>query len=136
MVNPGGRRIRKAVALSLLTLALVLAQSVPSEAGGRYHHHGHRFHGHGGHRFHGHGHGRFFLSVGPAFYWGYPYWYPPPTYYVPPPVVQESPTYAQTTPAPAPAPQAYWYYCASVEAYYPTAPSCPEPWVKVPPRTE
>lgn len=30
--------------------------------------------------------------------------------------------------------QAYWYYCASARAYYPTAPSCPEPWVKVPPR--
>jgi hypothetical protein len=132
MANPGGRGIRKASVLALLTLGLVLAQSVPTEAGGRHRHHHH------GHRFHGHGHGRFFFSVGPAFYWGYPYWYPPPTYvYTPPPVVvQESPTYAQTTPAPAPAPQAFWYYCPSAEAYYPTAPSCPEAWVKVPPRAE
>jgi len=30
--------------------------------------------------------------------------------------------------------QAFWYYCSSARAYYPTAPSCPEPWVKVPPR--
>jgi hypothetical protein len=131
MANAGERRTRKAIGLSLLTLGLLFVQSVPSEAGGRHRHHN-------GHRFHGHGHGRFFISVGPAFYWGYPYWYPPPSYYVytPPPVVQESPTYAQTTPAPAQAPQAYWYYCPSAEAYYPTAPSCPEPWVKVPPRAE
>jgi len=32
--------------------------------------------------------------------------------------------------------QAYWYYCPSARAYYPTAPSCPEPWVKVPPRAQ
>jgi hypothetical protein len=34
-------------------------------------------------------------------------------------------------PAPTPAP-AYWYYCQSANAYYPYAPSCPEPWVVVP----
>jgi hypothetical protein len=34
------------------------------------------------------------------------------------------------------APEAYWYYCSSAGAYYPTAPSCPEPWIKVPPRTQ
>jgi hypothetical protein len=134
MADRGQQKIRKVAVLSLLALGLLLAQSLPSEAGGRHHHHrGH----HHGHRFHGHG--RFFISVGPAFYWGYPYWYPPPSYYVYTPlpaVVQESPTYAQSTPTPAPAPQAYWYYCASVEAYYPTAPNCPEPWVKVPPRAE
>ena len=32
--------------------------------------------------------------------------------------------------------QAYWYYCSSARAYYPTAPSCPEPWIKVPPRAQ
>jgi hypothetical protein len=26
----------------------------------------------------------------------------------------------------------YWYYCPSAGAYYPTVPSCPEPWVPVP----
>ena len=32
--------------------------------------------------------------------------------------------------------QSYWYYCSSARAYYPTAPTCPEPWIKVPPRTQ
>jgi Protein of unknown function (DUF3300) len=32
--------------------------------------------------------------------------------------------------------QGYWYYCPSARAYYPTAPTCPEPWVKVPPRAQ
>jgi len=125
MGDPRRRKIRKAAAFSLLALGLLLVEAVPGEA------HGRRFHG---------GSGRVFISVGPAFYWGYPYyWYPPPPYYVytpPPVVVQEPPVYAQTTPPPAAAPQAYWYYCASADAYYPTAPSCPEPWVKVPPRSE
>ena len=33
-------------------------------------------------------------------------------------------------------PQSYWYYCPSAKAYYPTAPTCPEPWIKVPPRAQ
>ena len=32
-------------------------------------------------------------------------------------------------------PESYWYYCLSARAYYPTAPACPEPWIKVPPRS-
>ena len=36
-------------------------------------------------------------------------------------------------PAPAASATAYWYYCASVQAFYPNVPACPEPWVKVPP---
>jgi hypothetical protein len=32
--------------------------------------------------------------------------------------------------------QPYWYYCSSARAYYPTAPTCPEPWIKVPPRAQ
>jgi len=28
-------------------------------------------------------------------------------------------------------PESYWYYCPSARAYYPTAPACPEPWIKV-----
>ena len=47
---------------------------------------------------------------------------------------------AQAAPEQAPAapaePKSYWYYCASAGAYYPTAPTCPEAWIKVPPRTE
>jgi len=30
------------------------------------------------------------------------------------------------------APPVYWYYCRSYGAYYPSVPSCPEPWVPVP----
>jgi hypothetical protein len=33
-------------------------------------------------------------------------------------------------------PESYWYYCPSARAYYPTAPTCPEPWIKVPPRSQ
>jgi Protein of unknown function (DUF3300) len=33
-------------------------------------------------------------------------------------------------------PASYWYYCPSARAYYPTAPTCPEPWIKVPPRSQ
>jgi len=97
-------------------------------------------------------HARVVVGVGPAIWWGpYPYWYyPPPPYYVyspPPVVVQEPPVYVQQPalagpPAPpAPAAQsqtveAYWYYCPSSKGYYPSVPTCPEPWVKVPPRQD
>jgi len=87
----------------------------------------------------GHWRGGVFVGVGP--YWGpYPYyWYPPPPVYYPPPpvVVEQPPVYVerQPTPPPAPpAPTAYWYYCSSAKQYYPTVPSCPEEWVKVPER--
>jgi hypothetical protein len=33
-------------------------------------------------------------------------------------------------------PQSYWYYCPSARAYYPTAPTCPEEWIKVAPRAQ
>ena len=82
--------------------------------------------------------------MGPRFWWGapYPYWgyYGAPYYAYAPPLVAEEQTYAQAAPEPEPAalqqPKAYWYYCASAGAYYPTAPTCPEVWIKVPPRSE
>jgi len=116
--------VRRVAAVFLFAVVLLLVTTVPSDAWGR-----------GGHGF-GRGHG--VVVVGPSFWWGpaYPYWwdYPSPYYvYAPPPVdVQEPPVYVQP---PAP-PQAYWYYCPSVRAYYPTAPTCSEAWVKVPPRPE
>jgi hypothetical protein len=108
-----GDAMKRSILLSLvLVVPLLLLAAMPSEAW----------------------HGRVFVGVGP--WWGpYPYWwYPPPYYYAPPPViVQEPPVYVQQpTPPPAPAPPAEWYYCASAKGYYPTVPSCPEPWVKVP----
>jgi hypothetical protein len=105
-------------------------------------------HWHGGH-WHGGG-TRVFVGVGVGPVWGYPYWgypyyyYPPPYYSYGPPqvVVQQPPTYVQQetvqgAPAqPTPPPQAFWYFCASSKAYYPSVQSCAEPWVKVPPRQE
>jgi len=32
--------------------------------------------------------------------------------------------------------EAYWYYCPSSKGYYPSVQTCPEPWVKVPPRQD
>jgi hypothetical protein len=105
---------------------------------------GHFRGGHGGHGWHGHHHHRWhgprvFVGVGP--WWPSPWWYYPSyPYYVysaPPVVVQQpAPVYVeQSAPAPPPV-QQYWYYCTSAQAYYPSAPSCPEEWVKVPARSE
>ena len=81
-----------------------------------------------------HGHGRVFIGVGPGFWWGPPYpyyWYPPPYY---PPVVVQPQVYVQQAPAPPSAPPGDWYYCQGAGDYYPQVQSCPEPWVRVPPR--
>jgi hypothetical protein len=85
---------------------------------------------------------RVVLGIGPAFWWPHPTWYYPPPYYVYPPpavVVQQPPVYVQQPappPPPPPPPTAYWYYCGSAKAYYPNVQTCPEPWIKVPPRPE
>ena len=82
------------------------------------------------------GRGAVFIGAGPAFWWGppYPYYSYPPYYYPPAQViVEEPPIYVQQAPTP-PAPPVYWYYCPSGQGYYPQVQTCPEPWVKVPPR--
>lgn len=56
-----------------------------------------------------------FVGVTPWFWWE-PYW-PPEVLVVPPPAYVPQPR--------------YWYYCPSAGAYWPTVPSCPEPWVPV-----
>ena len=89
---------------------------------------------HAGHQ----GGGRVFIGVGvePGFWWGPPYpyyWYPPPYYYLPPVVVQPPQVYVQQ--APPPAPPSDWYYCKSAGEYYPQTQNCPEPWIRVPPRS-
>ena len=85
------------------------------------------------------GGGAVFVGVGPAFWWGpaYPYWYPPPPYWYPPypptqVIVEQPTTYVQQQTEP-PA-SVSWYYCPSAQGYYPQVQSCPEAWVKVPPR--
>jgi hypothetical protein len=138
--------MRRAAWIGVLVVALLSITASPSHAwSGGGHSHG----GGGWHGGHGHVHGGGFVGVGPWWGWPYPYWggyygapyyayYPPP--YPAPIVGQEPQTYAQAAPEPAPAapqpPKAYWYYCASAGAYYPTAPTCPEVWIKVPPRSE
>src|SRR5262245_54183740 len=123
--------MNKAVGVSLLAIALLIVPAEPSSAWGG--HGGHGFHGHG---FHGHFHGRGVIVVGPGCCWG-PWWgwgwggyYPPPYYYQPQVIVQPAPVYTDSG---AP-PQSYWYYCPSAKGYYPTVPTCPEVWIKVPPR--
>ena len=116
--------MRKTALVSLLAVALLLAAALPGYAWGGWH-----------------GHGRVFVGVGPA-WWGppYPYWgYYSPRYYVYPPpavVVQEPPVYIAQPPAAPPPPQSYWYYCPSAQGYYPSVATCPEAWIKVPPRSE
>ena len=123
----------------LLTVALLLAFTQPSQAwsGGHRHFHGTRvFVGFGG-----------FYPYYPYPY--YPYWYYPPPYYsyAPPPVVvQEPPVYVQQPqqqvtvqpqqPGPAAPEGADWYYCQSAKGYFPSVQTCAEPWVKVPPRQD
>jgi hypothetical protein len=144
--------MRRAAWIGVLVVALLSLASTPTHAwrgsGGGGHSRGGW---HGGHS-HGHVHGRVVVGVSPWWGWGWgwpypyygyygpPYAYYPPPYYPAPAVAQEPQTYAQAAPEPAPAapeqPKAYWYYCASAGAYYPTAPSCPEVWIKVPPRSE
>ena len=102
--------------VSLLAIALLFTAATPSFAWHR-------------------GHGRVFIDIGP-FWWGP---YPPPPYYVysPPPVIIERPIYIQQQQSSStPPPQGYWYYCPSARAYYPSVPTCPEAWIKVPPRPE
>ena len=135
--------MRRVVAVSFLAVALLLIPAGSSDAGSRGghgsrgfgHHHGFRGHGFGHHHgFRGHG----VIVFGPSIWWGpaYPYWwyYPPPYYgYAPPPVVVAEPSVYIEPPAPPPS---YWHYCPSARAYYPSVPTCPEVWVKVPPRQQ
>ncbi len=67
--------------------------------------------------------------------YGYPYGYPPPYYYNNSPVVviQKQPeTYIQKVPSAAPE-QTYWYYCPSLQGYYPAIKECPKGWIRVVP---
>jgi hypothetical protein len=132
-------------ALMLFLLGVLLLTASPSDAGGRGGRHGHggghghgRGHGHGGghHRHHGrhfhfhHFHGGVFAAIVP--WWG-PYWHYLPRYHVypvPPVIVDEPPVYIEQFPP------GYWYYCPSAREYYPSVPSCPEPWVRVAPQSQ
>lgn len=126
--------MRRVGAVALVAVLLLLAVVPPSHAGGR------------GRSYNPGVRTRVFIGAGPAFWWGTPLWwgpplwsYPSPAYvYSPPPVLvtPEPPIYIQQAPATGPLEPGYWYYCQSAEAYYPTAPACPEPWVQVAPRQD
>jgi hypothetical protein len=111
--------MKKLACAVTITLSLMLAATVPSEArDGDARGHGRfeqrrQFERSG--RFearrdiHRWGGPRVFLGIGPSVAWrpGYTFGY-------------------------TPAPPAYWYFCPSYGAYYPNVSSCPEPWVPVP----
>ena len=117
---------RTVAVVALVLLALLASTATPSEAWWR-------------------GGGRVYVGVGFG-----PWWYPGPYYYPYPAYAYPYPGYAYpayTAPAPEayvereaapapPAPEASWYYCPSARQYYPSAPSCPEAWVKVPARPQ
>lgn len=106
---------------------------------------GGRGRGHG----HGHGHGRgaigfgLFVAAPLIAYSLYrphyqPTYYYPPVVYSPPPVyLEQAVPQQQFQPAPQAAPQAeqaWWYYCAESQTYYPYARQCPGGWERVAPR--
>ena len=133
--------MKRATCGVLLLAAVLLLMPVPSQAGG----HGWRGHGRHGHGWYGHGRPLTRVHIGFPLWWGpgpgwwgpRPAWHGPRPVYAPPPrvVVMEQPVYVQREPVAA-LPPSYWYYCESAGGYYPSVPSCPEPWVKVPPRME
>jgi hypothetical protein len=96
----------------LVVLVLLLANTVPSEAGGP----------HVSFSF------GFPLWVGPG-WWGPPYH----SYPAPPVVVQQPPAYVQPEPAPPAQAPAYWYYCPNPQGYYPYVQQCPNGWMQVVP---
>jgi len=107
---------------AFLVFGLLLLSAPPGHARG--HGHGGR-HGHGGgHRRHFHHGPRGLVVIGVAPWWWGPYWY----YQYE--GSSEPLVYIQRPPA-----QSYWYYCPRSRAYYPTVPSCAEPWIPVPPRS-
>ncbi|PYN84762.1 MAG: hypothetical protein DMD87_26055 [Candidatus Rokuibacteriota bacterium] len=131
--------MKRPVVVAILMIVVLLVSATSGFAwvggGGGVRHGG--WQGHGG--WHGGWHGRGVVVVGPGCCWG-PWWgwgwggyYPGPYYYPEPQVViQPAPVYVDNS-APA---ESYWYYCPSSKAYYPSAPSCSEAWIKVPPRSE
>jgi hypothetical protein len=120
----------RAVAGVMLVAALLIPVDASARGGRGGHGSGHGGHGHGGHGHRGHFHGGVFVGIGGP-WWGGPWWYGSPSWYgapysyAPASVYPPPPVYIQRSPS-------YWYYCASAGAYYPNAPTCPEPWIPVP----
>lgn len=144
---------RFSTTLGLVLAVIISAASTSALAGGPY------YHGHGG--YYGPRVGFGLYIGGPGFYGpsypyygpGYPYYGSPyaygygPGYYYPPAVItvpsapityieqpQAVQPVPQITPQPAPqAQQAWWYYCADSNAYYPWVKECASTWKRVAP---
>ncbi len=116
--------MRKLSAL-LFTAAIVLGAMASADAlarGGYPHHHRARI-------------GVFIgapLLFAPWYYYHQPVYYPAPAVVYPsaPPVYVEQGQEA----APAPRPDAYWYYCPGAKAYYPYVSQCAGGWQRVLPQ--
>ena len=132
--------------MKILGALLLLMLTVSYADAGGAHRSGGRVHGGGHHHGGSHGHGRVIIGVGPWWgpgWWGgwpyygyYPYYSYSPSYYPPAPAVAE-PTYIhRPLDAGSTSETSWWYYCQSMADYYPTVQSCPEPWLKVAPRTQ
>jgi hypothetical protein len=132
------------LAVAVLAAGLLLAGGARAHDGHGGHEGGHAGGWHGGwsHWRGGWGggwHGRWgpdvYFGVGPGWWgWGSPWWFPPP-YYEPRVVIQQPPVYIERQPEQPPT-AGYWYYCESAGAYYPSVSTCPEAWIRVPPRPE
>jgi hypothetical protein len=144
--NAAVKRISTALGLALAVIVSVASTS--ALAGGPYH----RYGGYGGYYGPRVGVGVYFGGpgyYGPAYpYYGSPYAYGyGPGYYYPPAVITvpsapityiEQPQVVQPVPQPAPqaapqAQQAWWYYCADSNAYYPWVKECASTWKRVAP---
>ena len=126
--------MKKAVAVALLLVLVLLIPAGPSFAGGG------GFHGGG---FHGGFHGRGVVVVGGCCWgwgwgwgWGWPGYWAPPVIVQPQVIVQPAPVLVDNSGQPAQPQESFWYFCPNTRAYYPSVQSCSENWVKVPPRTE
>lgn len=118
----GLKFIAASIAVAMLSASV---DASPHPHGGGPWHGGGRWHGSG----HWHGHIGLFIGVP----WYAPY-YPEVIAAIPPPVVY----YAEQNPdvqrSAAPLPSGWWYYCPNPPAgYYPSVPSCSQPWQPVQP---
>jgi len=139
-MNP---RLRYATLAAALVLGLAVGQPIPASAGGGHGYYGHGYYGRG---YYGGGrvvvrpgyyprYGVFIGSPYPYYPYAYPYWGSPYPYYPPavvavpssPPVYIEKGAGSNEAPAQNDA-QAYWYFCAGSNAYYPYVKQCPGGW--------
>lgn len=141
MVDPKGKRMKKAIFTTLIIALLLLVSPLPGNGfdGGHGYHGGYGYrggYGYGGRYWRGPYYGGG-VWIGPGWgsWWGAPLYggvLPYPYYATPPVVVQQSPP-VYVEPAPQPDEAYYWYYCENPKGYYPYVKQCPNGWMKVVP---